>query len=353
MVLAYWFISVFILCVDYQNRAGNKGAGIANASDAAIDRRERLRRLAMETIDISKVRRLYAPSTWSRGVGSSIEDAFLLLFFFFFGYEIGRPWSRHRAWCTRPLLHDTYINRQDPYILRNHLGGLECRLCLTMHANEGSYLAHTQGKKHQTNLQRRAALGARTNDAQNRAASALLAPAPEMPKKTFVKIGRPGYRITKIREPILPVDMDGSDVDGAVPSTAASAAAGTSDDQSDSHKNIDVVAQQHARATSGRVGLVFEVSLPEIKKDVIPLHRFMSSFEQRKEAPNRAWQYLLVAAEPYETIAFKLQSREIDRSHTLTLPGVPVPEQRDEPCTWSHWDPFQKTYTIQVLFRPL
>ena len=81
MVLAYWFISVFILCVDYQNRAGNKGAGIANASDAAIDRRERLRRLAMETIDISKVRRLYAPSTWSRGVGSSIEDAFLLLFF--------------------------------------------------------------------------------------------------------------------------------------------------------------------------------------------------------------------------------------------------------------------------------
>ena len=82
MVLVYWFISVFILCVDYQNRAGNKGAGIANASDAAIDRRERLRRLAMETIDISKVRRLYAPSTWSRGVGSSIEDAFLLLFFF-------------------------------------------------------------------------------------------------------------------------------------------------------------------------------------------------------------------------------------------------------------------------------
>ena len=41
--------------IDYQNRAGNKGAGIASASEAAIDRRERLRRLAMETIDISKV----------------------------------------------------------------------------------------------------------------------------------------------------------------------------------------------------------------------------------------------------------------------------------------------------------
>ena len=42
---------------DYQNRAGNKGAGIASDADAQMDRRERLRRLAMETIDLSKVRR--------------------------------------------------------------------------------------------------------------------------------------------------------------------------------------------------------------------------------------------------------------------------------------------------------
>lgn len=194
-----------------------------------------------------------------------------------------------------------------------------------MHANEGSYLAHTQGKKHQANLQRRAALDARSNDSANKATSALLAPAPEMPKKQFVKIGRPGYKITKIREPVLP--------------------ALTSDE--------DEATRHYRETTSGRVGLLFEVNLPEIKADVMPLHRFMSSFEQRKEAPNRAWQYLLVAAEPYETIAFKLQSREIDRSQVLTLPGVPMPEQHEEPATWSHWDPFHKVYTIQVLFRPL
>lgn len=41
--------------------------------------------------------------------------------------------------------------------MKNHLGSYECKLCLTLHANEGSYLAHTQGKKHQTNLARRAA----------------------------------------------------------------------------------------------------------------------------------------------------------------------------------------------------
>jgi hypothetical protein len=44
---------------------------------------------------------------------------------------------------------------QDPYFMRNHLGSYECRLCLTLHTNEGSYLAHTQGKRHQSNLERR------------------------------------------------------------------------------------------------------------------------------------------------------------------------------------------------------
>lgn len=39
----------------------------------------------------------------------------------------------------------------------NHIGTYECRLCLTLHTNEGSYLAHTQGKKHQSNLVRRKA----------------------------------------------------------------------------------------------------------------------------------------------------------------------------------------------------
>jgi hypothetical protein len=42
--------------MDYQNRAGNKGAGVAGASEANVDRRERLRKLALETIDINKVR---------------------------------------------------------------------------------------------------------------------------------------------------------------------------------------------------------------------------------------------------------------------------------------------------------
>ena len=32
----------------------------------------------------------------------------------------------------------------------------------------------------------------------------------------------------------------------------------------------------------------------------------MSAYEQRIEPPDKSWQYLLFAAEPYETIAFKV-----------------------------------------------
>lgn len=101
-----------------------------------IDRRERLRRLALEVIDVAK----------------------------------------------------------DPYLMQNHLGQYECRLCLTLHTNEGNYLAHTQGKRHQQNLAKRAAIEARDKPIQ---------PAPKTsvaPRKT-VKIGKPGYRVTKLFDP--------------------------------------------------------------------------------------------------------------------------------------------------------
>jgi splicing factor 3A subunit 2 len=39
--------------------------------------------------------------------------------------------------------------------MKNHLGSYECKLCLTIHIGEGSYLAHTQGKRHQENISRR------------------------------------------------------------------------------------------------------------------------------------------------------------------------------------------------------
>ena len=70
----------------------------------------------------------------------------------------------------------------------------ECRLCLTLHTNEGNYLAHTQGKRHQQNLAKRAA-----RDAAERP----VAPAPQrrFALRKTVRIGRPGYRVTKQYDP--------------------------------------------------------------------------------------------------------------------------------------------------------
>ena len=213
--------------MDFQNRAGGKTGtgGVASASDANRERRERLRQLALETIDINK----------------------------------------------------------DPYFMKNHLGSYECKLCLTLHNNEGSYLAHTQGKKHQANLGRRAAKEAMTAPTQ---------PAPEKIKidpKKFVKIGRPGYKVTKQKDP-----------------------------------------------DSSQQSLLFQVDYPEIVEGVIPRHRFMAAYEQKIEPPDRQWQYLLFAAEPYETIAFKVPSREVDK---------------DPQKLWTHWNKETKQFFLQFAYK--
>lgn len=212
--------------MDFQNRVGSKfgGGGPASSSETNVQRRQRLMQLAMETIDLEK----------------------------------------------------------DPYFVRNHLGKYECKLCGTLHNNEGSYLAHTQGKKHQQNLARRAARDAKEKEAQ----PATLKPKVEI--KKFVKIGRPGYQVAKQRDP-------------------------------------ETMQQS----------LLFQIDYPEIAPDIKPRHRFMSAFEQRVEAPDRAWQYLLFAAEPYETIAFKVPAREIDKGHDKL---------------WTVWNPDSKQFFLQLHF---
>ncbi|KAH9231525.1 hypothetical protein K456DRAFT_54691 [Colletotrichum gloeosporioides 23] len=223
--------------MDYQNRAGSKfgGGGVASHSATNADRRERLRKLALETIDLDK----------------------------------------------------------DPYFFKNHVGSFECRLCLTVHQNDGSYLAHTQGKKHQTNLARRAAREQKEGK-QN------IDPATGLPvgvvgagfgalaRKNVIKIGRPGYKITKVR---------------------------------------DSVSRQQ--------GLLFQLQYPDISPDVEPKWQVMNAFTQRVEEPDKNFQYLLVAAEPYETCAFKIPARELDKR---------------EDKQFSFWDPDAKEYWLQVMF---
>ncbi|KAI3649030.1 hypothetical protein MP228_006884 [Amoeboaphelidium protococcarum] len=231
--------------MDMQNRVGVKfgGGGVATASDQNLSRRERQRQLALETVDLSK----------------------------------------------------------DPYILKNHLGTFECKLCLTLHVNEGSYLAHTQGKKHKANLARRAAKEAKQLGPGAQSLDTLVAAAGGSGKgdesaadkkakiqRTVARVGRPGYKIQKIRDPL-----------------------------------------------SGRYGLLFQIHVPLILADVHPMYRFMSAYEQKVDTPDNAWQYLVIAADPYENIAFK-------------IPNTPVDINSD--LLFDHYDVDTHVYTVQIMF---
>ncbi|KAI0564861.1 Pre-mRNA-splicing factor SF3a complex subunit 2 (Prp11) [Gracilaria domingensis] len=186
----------------------------------------------------------------------------------------------------RQLAMDTVDLKNDPYFMRNHLGTYECKLCLTLHANEGNYLAHTQGRRHQSNLKRRAAMESQKEAAKPRAPMAVSIRR-IMHKR--LKIGTPGYQITKQKDP-----------------------------------------------DTGQLSLLFQVRYPQIADGLQPRHRFMSAFEQKTERPDRRYQYLLFAAEPYETVAFK-------------IPNIPI--DKTEGRFYTNWDREGRTFTLQLFFE--
>ncbi|KAK8954620.1 hypothetical protein KSP39_PZI002716 [Platanthera zijinensis] len=88
-----------------------------------------------------------------------------------------------------------------------------------------------------------------------------------------------------------------------------------------------------AGGDSCSLSLVKMIEYPEIEDNTKPRHRFMSSFEQRVQACDKRYQYLLFHAEPYEIISFKVPSTEIDKS---------------TPKFFSHWDPDLKMFTCVI-----
>lgn len=156
-------------------------------SDQAVDRRERLRRLALETIDLAKdpyyfrnhLGQVRLTCCTSRCITALDEHAAQEV--------VGAGGSNEKLCMALTLLPPSLV----PTLLQ-----IECRLCHTLHTNEGNYLAHTQGKRHQQNLAKRAA---------REAAEQEIAPAPQrrVAIRKTVKIGRPGYRVTKEFDPEL------------------------------------------------------------------------------------------------------------------------------------------------------
>ena len=89
-------------------------------------------------------------------------------------------------------------------------------------------------------------------------------------------------------------------------------------------------------ANTQQLSLLFRVHYPSIEKGLQPRHRFMSTFEQNIEQKDKRWQYILFAAEPYDTVAFKIPNRPIDK---------------DANKLFTHWNEDTKDFTFQMHFE--
>jgi splicing factor 3A subunit 2 len=154
-------------------------------------------------------------------------------------------------------------------------------------------LSHTQGKKHQAGLARRAAMEAKL--ARQKGETDVMMPMISTTRstrtETKVKIGRPGYEVSKSRDP----------------------------------------------ETNERC-LTFELHYPELDdaRNRQPRHRFMSAYEQRVETPpDGNYQYLLVACLPYETVSFKIPNEKINKGEGKFV---------------TNWDTDAKVFTLTLHF---
>ena len=201
----------------------------------------------------------------------------------------------------RKIAEETTDLMKDPYFYRNHMGIYECKLCLTIHNNEGSYLAHTQSKKHQTNLNKRKVIEAKHNlfiqelkEEQKEKIDNL--------KIKYVKIGRPAYRIMKEKDFM-------------------------------SHKRK----------------IKFEIDYPLIKNNITPQFRIMSELEvnTQKNGKNEneenfdkneenKYHYVVFAAEPYENIAVR-------------IPNLPLDYNIEK--HFSYWDDGKKIFYLTLNYK--
>lgn len=205
----------------------------------------------------------------------------------------------------------------DPYVFRNHLGLLECKLCLTTHVSESSYISHLGGKKHQLNLEKRRILDKKfnqRNQLQNKniiSNDSNVVSISNTPIRTWSKIGLPAYKATKIRDP-----------------------------------------------TSLSTGVLIKVEYPQlVKSQEEPIFRLMSYYEftsknqnkmvsfldkeKKGEDPN-GFQYLIISAEPYENICIALPNKEIDK---------PKVEGEISDSYWWYFDRDTKEYFLQFIFK--
>jgi len=215
----------------------------------------------------------------------------------------------HRRNRIKELLTTQVLNLDnDPYVFRNHLGLLECRLCLTTHVSESSYISHLGGKKHLMNLEKRRILDDRA--AGKPTTNKSVVSITNIPKRSWTKIGKPSYKVVKIRHP-------------------------------ETHQ----------------LGLLVTVKYPQIAVDE-PFFAFMNYYELTSKNQNAVvssidkvnsdgepenFQYLVISAEPYENVCLIVPSeREIDK---------PSDSSQMSDTYWWYWDGDIREFYLQFMYK--
>lgn len=187
----------------------------------------------------------------------------------------------------------------DPYVFRNHLGLLECKLCLTTHISEASYISHLGGKKHLLNLEKRRILDEKLGN--KGVGKKDIISITNVAKRSWNKIGKPAYTVTKIRNP-------------------------------------DTL----------QLGLLINVKYPKITTE--PLFRFMNYYELSESNQDKVekflddgkkFQYLVIYGEPYDNICIIVPGEVIDKPE-----GVEMSESY-----WWHWDGDIKEFYLQFMYK--
>jgi len=146
----------------------------------------------------------------------------------------------------------------DPYYVRGYDNNIKCKLCLTTHRSDSGYLAHTQGKRHLTNIAKRKSTHLGNN-------YIIFNEKKSDPYAEKTDNNYPGFTILK----------------------------------SFDHTNENKI-------------LLIELTFNNIDKNAVPDYKIISTFEQKIEEKDNNYKFLLVGCPRYKTIAFKIPNMRIN-----------------------------------------
>ncbi|SCU93986.1 LAME_0F05688g1_1 [Lachancea meyersii CBS 8951] len=200
---------------------------------------------------------------------------------------------------------DEELSKKNPYIYKNHAGRLVCKLCNTIHMSWSSVGRHLEGKKHGLNLLRRGG-GSSINQQEGLSQEETEFKQQVEQLRSQIKDNDvlPDYQVAKIQDP-----------------------------------------------TSGSRGIAMKFQYPKEKstldKEDRPFVRIMSSLELSSD-DNEDKKYVIVAFEPFKTVAIEIPNRDLQM---IDFNTSKEPFVDDFNGKFTYWDCDELTLYVQIFFN--